>query len=291
MTLVNDKSFPMLQYLIADNIHSPEVSAIFSTRNGGVSGLTPGTEHFCSLNLKINSKREDESNVAQNFRIVASSQGFTAGDIIGLRQMHTDKVIAVDKEVAWRCLSGFLRQRQTPAKALAETRPHYKLGEADALVTNVKGVLLSVSVADCVPILLYDSINGSIGAVHAGWRGTLAQIGTKTVQYMGKLYGTNPAYVKAAIGVCCYEVDTGFYEQFHDIHGKAINEFFILKHGEKPYCNLSAMNKAFLVEAGVPEQNIDMSGLCTMCNPGLFYSYRRSGDKRGAMAAFIGMRP
>jgi len=275
MTLANDKIFHGLQYLTADNIHSPEVCAIFTTRNGGVSGLTPGTGHFRSMNLKINSKREDESNVAQNFRIMALSQGFSADDVVGLWQKHTDKVIAVDD-------------------ALAETRPHYKLGEADALVTNIKGVLLSVSIADCVPILLYDEVNGAIGAVHAGWRGTLAQIGTKAVQHMSKLYGSNPADIKAAIGaaigVCCYEVGVDFYEQFRSVYGVAIDRFFILNRGTKPYCNLTAMNKSFLVDAGVPAQSIDMAGLCTMCNPGLFYSHRRSGDMRGAMAAFIGMK-
>lgn len=66
MTLTNDMTFPQLQYLTADNINSPEVSAIFTKRNGGVSGITPETEHFRSLNLQFNSERDTYLNVAKN---------------------------------------------------------------------------------------------------------------------------------------------------------------------------------------------------------------------------------
>lgn len=275
MTLTNDMTFPQLQYLTADNINSPEVSAIFTTRNGGISGKTPETEHFRSLNLQFNSERDTYLNVAENYRIVASSQGFKAEDVMSLWQKHTDKIIVVDKKIA-------------------ESRPHYKIGEADALITNIKGVLLSIRISDCVPILLYDSVNGAIGAIHAGWKGTLLQIGKKTLQSMSKLYGTDPIYIHAAIGaaigVCCYEVGLDLYGQFRNEYGEAIDKFFEFKKGTKPYFNLSALNKSFLIEAGIPEQNIDMSEMCTMCNPELFYSHRRSGEKRGSMAAFIGMK-
>ena len=265
-----------LQYLTANNIHSPQVSAIFTTRNGGVSGMTPETEHLYSLNLKLNSKSDTNANVAENHRIIAASQGFNADDIMSLSQIHSDKIIAVDK-------------------AIVDSRPYNSLGEADALVTNIKGILLSVRVADCVPILLYDHANEAIGAVHAGWRSTFMQIGAKTIARMRELYGTNPANIKAAIGPsikgCCFEVGTDFYEQFCAEYGKIIDKFFHAKPGEKPYCHLDAMNKSFLVEAGVPAPNIDTSDLCTQCNPQLFYSHRRSGEKRGAMAGFIGMKP
>ena len=275
MKLVSDKIFRQFQYLAPDNIHSPDVAAIFTTRNGGVSGMTPGTEKFRSMNLQFNSTRDDFGNVAENCKIAASSQGFCADDIICLRQKHTDQIIAVDKKIA-------------------ESRPHFELAEADALVTNIKGVLLSVYTADCVPILLYDSFTGSIGAVHAGWRGTFTKIAAKTVRLMSELYKTNPQNIQAAIGpaigLCCYEVDKNFYGQFRQEYGDTIDEFFLINPSNKPKCDLKAMNKSFLCEAGLIEANIDMSELCTMCNPELFYSHRRSGIERGTMAAFIGMR-
>jgi len=260
---------------MADNINAPSVSAIFTTRNGGVSGTTPETDHFSSLNLKINSDGDTHANIAENYRIIATSQGFSSDDIMSLWQRHTDKIVVVDKTIA-------------------DSRPHDKLGEADALITNIKGVLLAVCIADCVPILLYDNANGAVGAIHAGWRGTFAQIGAKTVKLMHKQYGTNPADIQAAIGaaigVCCFEVGVDLHAQFRMEYGESIDEFFNFNHGAKPHCDLTAMNKSFLIKAGVPAQNIDMSELCTMCNPKLFYSHRRSGEKRGTMAAFIGMK-
>ena len=275
MTLTNDKNFPQLQYLTADNINSAEVSAIFTTRNGGVSGTTPETAHFHSLNLQLNSEKDACSNIAENYRIAAVSQGFTADDVVCVSQKHTDKVIAIDE-------------------ASAKIRPQDKIEEADAVITNIKGVLLSVRVADCVPILLYDGENGAIGAVHAGWRGTFMQIGAKTVRRMNELYGTNPAGIRAAIGaaigVCCYEIGMDLYERFYKEYGESVDEFFQTKQGENPYFNLKAINKSFLIKAGVPEKNIEVSELCTKCNPELFYSHRRSGEKRGLMAAFIGMK-
>jgi len=275
MPLTNDHGFNNLQYLTADNIHSPKVAAIFSTRNGGVSGTTPETEYLHSMNLQLNPQVDSPANTEENHRIIAASQGFNENDIMNLWQRHTDKVIAIDK-------------------TQAESRPHTNLGEADAVITNIEGILLAIRVADCVPILLYDSANNAIGAVHAGWRGTFTQIGAKTVKEMCTQYGTNPANIKAAIGpaigVCCFEVGADFYEQFHNEYGDAINEFFKLEHGRKPHCNLALMNMSFLINAGVCSQNIDISALCTMCNPKLFYSHRRSGEKRGTMAAFIGMK-
>ena len=228
-----------------------------------------------SLRHKLAQSFRNIHYTTENYKIIAASQGFNAEDVMSSWQKHTDKIIAIDRD-------------------LAANRLYDKLGEADAIVTNITGVLLSVRIADCVPILLYDSANEAIGAVHAGWRGTLMQIGVKTVQHMNGLYGTNLANIRAAIGpaigVCCYEVGMDLYEQFRKKYGEAMDKFFHKTTGKNPYCDLSAMNKSFLIEAGIPEQNIEVSELCTMCNPELFYSHRRSGERRGAMAALIGMK-
>jgi len=276
MAYVNDKSFSDLQYITADNIHEPKVTAIFATRNGGVSGQTPETRHLHSLNLKFDTDGESNENVSENYKIIASSQGFSLGDVIGLRQGHTDNVLVVDS-------------------VAEQSRTFCLLDEvADAVVTNIKGVLLSVRTADCVPILLYDNQNDAIGAIHAGWRGTFAQIGAKAIRRMTELYGTEPANIKAAIGpavgVCCYDVDVNFYEKFRNQFGDRIDKYFVAPHGSKPHCDLKRINEALLVKAGVQIRNIDVSDLCTACNPKLFYSHRISGEKRGTMASFIGMK-
>ena len=275
MTLVNDKTYQKLQYITADNIHSPNVTAIFTTRNGGVSGTTPDSEYYRSLNMRLDSEKDSQTNVTENYRIVTSSQGFTADGVLSLNQKHNDSIIVVDEDI--------IKSRTDPV-----------IGEADAMLTNIRGVMLSIRIADCVPILLYDSANGVIGAVHAGWHGSYKQIVAKAVRLMKERYGIDLNNIQAAIGpaigVCCYEVGTDLYERFQKELGGKTDRFFKVEPGKKPFLDLKEMNKSFLIEAGIPERNIEVSELCTMCNPELFYSHRRSGEKRGTMAALIGMR-
>ena len=147
MTLINDASFPGFQYVTADNIHSSKVSAIFSTRNGGFSGQTPETEYLRSMNLSLrfSPEEEDYGNVRKNYDVIMSSQGFDFKNLVTLRQRHTNNVIVVDESV-------IESNRNNPSgfnRLLSEA--------ADALITNIKGLLLSVRTADCVPILLYDT--------------------------------------------------------------------------------------------------------------------------------------
>jgi len=283
MTLVNDANFPRLQYLTADTIHSPKVSAIFSTRNGGVSGQTPETKYLQSMNLSLRFSpgEEDYGNPEQNYKIIMSSQGFDFSKLVTLRQRHTDNIVVVDEAVVESNRSnpfGFNRLFET----------------ADALVTNIKGLLLSVRTADCVPILLYDPKTQAIGAVHSGWRGTLAAIGSKTVKRMAETYGSHPENIKAAIGPaigpCCFEVGFDVHESFVAEHRENINRFFTIKPEGRPHCDIKSINKGFLLEAGILEKNIEISNMCTKCNPDLFYSARYSGGKYGLLASFIGMK-
>ena len=259
MRLVNDKNFETLKYFTADNIHSSDVTGIFTT-----SGL----------NFGLVDEKDDEA--TEGYKMITSSQGFREDAVVGLWQKHSDSITAVDE-------------------ATVDALSAYSLSEqGDALVTDVKGVLLSIRIADCAPILFYDGKNKAVGAVHAGWRGAFAQIGPKTIKRMTELYGTNPADIKAsigpAIGVCCYEVSFDFYENFIQEYGDAACKFFVLAPDKKPHFNLKAMNESFLIDAGIPASNIEVSELCTMCNPDLLHSYRRDGDKSGRLAAFIGMR-
>jgi hypothetical protein len=250
MKLITDTTFPNLQYITAENIHSPQVSAVFSTRNGG-----------------------------ENYKTLISCQGFEFENLVTLEQKHTANIVVVDEDAIGN-------RRRLDCINLNEA--------ADALITNIKGLLLSVRTADCVPILLYDPYTKSVGAVHAGWRGTLAKIGPKTVKRMAGVYGTNPKDIKAAIGPaigpCCFEVGFEVRDSFLTEHGTGIAEFFSIKLNNKPYCDIKSINKAFLTEAGIPDKNIEVSDFCTKCSPDLFYSYRYSGGRHGLMANFIGLK-
>lgn len=150
-------------------------------------------------------------------------------------------------------------------------------GEGDALVTSLAGVPLSVRTADCYPILLADERNHAVAAVHAGWRGTAAQIVIRTLEEMHRLYGTEAADAYAAIGPgigeCCYEVGADVARQF----------------GLEPAgrIDLAAINRRQLLDAGVAEHRIDVLGGCTKCDAYLFHSYRRDHLAAGRMVSYI----
>jgi YfiH family protein len=206
---------------------------------------------------------------AENHKAIAESLGFCAENICGVNQVHSDGIVLAD----------------VPAEK--------NRADADAMITNKKGILISVRTADCVPILLYDAKNHAVAAIHAGWRGTFLQIAQKTICRMTQEFGTHPQNLRAAIGsaigICCYNVDENFHSQFKNEFGEKIEKFFSL-FSEKIFCDLISMNKFFLTEAGILEKNILASNLCTKCNPHLFFSHRLSGKNRGTMTAFTGVK-
>lgn len=135
------------------------------------------------------------------------------------------------------------------------------LGEGDALVTNLPGLALSVRTADCYPILLADARHRAVAAIHAGWRGTAAQIVIKALEKMESEFGTEPDHTFAAIGpgigVCCYEVGEDVSKQF----GFAV----------RTPLDLGSENRKLLESAGVPAQNIQALDVCTFCDAERFF--------------------
>jgi len=152
-------------------------------------------------------------------------------------------------------------------------------GEGDALLTNCPGLRLSVRTADCYPILLADSKNRAVAAVHAGWRGAADEIVVKSIAKMRTQFGTSPADIVAAIGpgigVCCYEV------------GAEVAQLFGLEGAGR--VDLAAANRCQLIDAGVEEQHIDVLGGCTSCDAARFYSFRREKEQAGRMISYIGL--
>lgn len=160
--------------------------------------------------------------------------------------------------------------------------------DCDALITNVKGVVLNVLTADCVPILLYDKEKDVVAAVHAGWKGTKAQIVSKTVDKMTEVYGCDPKEIIAAIapsiGRCCYEVGEDVAEHFFNMP-----EGFTSKGG-KYMLDLPFINKQQLLDAGLQENNIEMSHTCTACDVERFFSYRKEQGCSGRFMSMIGIK-
>lgn len=243
----------------------------FPTRAGGVSASP-----FDSLNLG-RAVGDDPAAVDENHRRLAAALGLGALPLVTVKQVHGDRVV-----------------HAAPGKGgpeLRETRAGEPLAgevEADALVAAA-GVALGVRVADCVPILLHDPITGASAAVHAGWRGTVAQIVAKTVAILADEYGARPASIRAAlgpaIGPCCFEVGADLAARFASdpAFGPAT-----VRGGEgQPRVDLFAANRRLLEAAGVSAHHIEQVGECTSCRPDLFFSHRRDAGRTGRHLAVI----
>lgn len=165
------------------------------------------------------------------------------------------------------------------------------LMETDALITNEAGLCLAVMSADCVPILIYDEVNGAVAAIHSGWRGTVAKILEKTLQAMNVRYGTRGEDIIAGIGpsVCqdSYEVGDEVVESINSSFKNAA-ELLVATSPGKAKLDLWKANKTQLVDFGVREARIEISDLCTVKNNRHFFSARK-GDS-GRFAAGIMLR-
>lgn len=184
-----------------------------------------------------------------------------------------------------------IRAGATPLEAYADTP------DADAIVSDVAGLALSVLVADCVPILLADRRGGVAAAVHAGWRGTAAGIVGATIDAMYREFRADPGAIVAAIGPsirpCCYEVGEELREAFQR-EGHAAEDvarWFSTIETEDGQGSLrldvAQSNRDQLHAAGVDAANIFDCGYCTKTFSDTFDSFRADGERAGRMAAII----
>ena len=161
---------------------------------------------------------------------------------------------------------------------------------ADAVVTRTPGVRLGVRTADCLPILLADPETGSLGAVHAGWRGTAKWIAKRTIETMASLYGTRPENIYAvlgpSIGACCYEVRADVVDAFNRM-GHPIRDFITPKTADSWSLNLRGLNERQLSDSGVSLLHMSSVGECTACHPEMFPSYRRDGASENRIYSVI----
>jgi polyphenol oxidase len=147
--------------------------------------------------------------------------------------------------------------------------------------------LLLQRFADCVPIFFADSNGGAVGLAHAGWRGTVQNVGAATVRALEASYGTKPgdlvAGIGPSIGPCCFEVGNEVAEQFGEMPD------VILNIGEKPRIDLWEANRRALVNAGVSPNAIEVSRICTRCRQTDYFSPRALGYPAGRFGGLIGL--
>lgn len=243
--------------------HQPQIFTSFSnliaaqsTRHGGVSPAP-----YQSLNLGLFTN-DESSNVQENRRRFFSSLDVEEYQVAGSFQVHQDQVKVVEVPGQW---DGF-----------------------DALITRQKEVFLTVTIADCVPVLLYDPVQQAVAAIHAGWRGTVAQVVVKTLREMERQYQTKPANCLAFIGTCIdgdhYEVGLEVAEHFSALQKKWRPD------RQKFYVDLKKANLDQLQSQGVQPKNIETSPYCTVADNDTFFSHRKEKGTTGRMLAVIGMK-
>ncbi len=242
-------SLPLFQF---ENLSAiPGVVHAVSTRAGGVS------EGRCeSLNVSY-TVGDADANVDENLRRVADAVGAEPDSFVWPYQVHGRAVTVVDASTP-------LRER------------------CDALITRTPGKTLLMRYADCTPVLLADSRQQAVAAVHAGWRGSAVRAAAAAVEAMIERFGSRPqdivAGVGPAIGPCCYEVG-------EDVHRAFADRPQLFAQGR---LDLWESNRLALVEAGVPEENVEVAGICTQCQSDRFFSHRANdGQPAGRFAALI----
>lgn len=155
------------------------------------------------------------------------------------------------------------------------------LGEGDGIVTDARGVPLAITVADCVPVLLFDPVRHVIAALHAGRAGTAMGMARVGVGRMVTDYGVRPGDIRAVIGPsagpCCYEVSESL--------GRECAAQGVVARG--CYLDLWETNALQLAGAGVKDAHIEISGCCTICTE-RFHSYRREGGRARNLAVIMG---
>ena len=242
----------------------------FSVRAGGHS-----PQPFDSLNLS-GSEGDTAANVRRNLAVFSEAVGIDPERIVFAHQIHEDRIQLV-------------------------TSPRSDPQEADAMIAAEPGVFVAVKTADCLHILLLDPERQVIAVVHAGWKGTVLRITRKVLRRLTLEFGTDPADLLVAlgpvIGPCCYTVDETVIVPFQQAFPcperflKSSGSAATLGRGPGYYrMDIPGANRFELMAQGVREINIHDVGLCTACNPELFFSHRRDRGLTGRHIAVVGFR-
>lgn len=257
-----------IEYVSVASWLSNGVDIAFSSRLGGCS-----TGPYESLNMGLHVE-DNPLHVIENRRRYLSIFNLQLEDSICCEQVHGNHVMVVDEKDRSKGIISY----DTAIKS------------CDGLITNVPGLNLLAFFADCYPLYFYDPDHRAIGLSHAGWKGTMGQIGKKTIEAMASEYGTLASsllvFIGPGIADCCFRIDADLAnkvsEEFSDLHDIIFNK------GPSHNWNLQETNKQLMMKQGVCEENIICCPLCTCCE-NKFFSYRREHGRTGRMAALIAL--
>ena len=248
----------LLEYNTSYNIRA------FSTYRG------KGSDNYAEFNI-THYCGDTEEHIAKCRLELCKELGIKDNCLILPRQTHDNKVICIDRE--------FTEQSKEEQTAL--------LHGMDAIITDLPQTCIGISTADCIPILLYDDTQRVIAAVHAGWRGTVAEIAKECIHTMCNNYGCRATDIKAiiapGISIDAFEVGDEVYEKFAEAEFpmEKISKRYPAEQGEKWHIDLWEANRLLMIDAGIKENNITITGICTYTNHEDFFSARRLGINSG----------
>ena len=253
-------------------MNPPQPDAAFHWRHEPW-GLALGCRALDRAAQHLFTSRQLELPDLESWRLATASLGSTPDRLMRVKQVHGSSVRV-------------LKRGEVPEDA-CQQRPH-----ADAIASNHAGLVLAVMVADCVPILIVDPVRGAAAAVHAGWRGTCAQVAPAAIAVMQREFGTDPADALAAIGPSVgpddYEVGDSLIDAFAKAgHSAHLIERWFVRTNAKPHLDLWRANADQLAASGLRRDRIFTCGLSTVAHRSVFESYRVDGDRAGRMAGLI----
>jgi polyphenol oxidase len=230
----------------------PQIRYGMSTRLGGVSPEPFGM----NLSFRVG---DESGNVERNRVRFFGSLGFDPRSLAIPHQCHSNVVQIVNQAGDYE--------------------------SCDGLVTNATGLPLVITIADCMPIVLFDPKKAVLAHVHAGWRGSEGRITKKAVDIMEQQFGVSSrdivAFLGPSAGVCCYEV------------GREVSDAFAPEDSEmrngRIFLDLKKANVSQLRQCGIQSANIEVSTQCTICGSDLFHSYRRDRERSGRMMAVVSL--
>ncbi|MGE5680991.1 MAG: peptidoglycan editing factor PgeF [Bacillota bacterium] len=251
VSIRNKKTMVIITSLIFRQF--PELIFGLSTKKGDDTTVP----FYFNLSLSVGDNPE---NVKKNRQEFYGGLGLAENKVVLQKQTHSDICTYVDKPGL--------------------------IGESDAMITDIKGLGLGISVADCTPVFLFDRKNKVIAAIHSGWRGTQKKIVLKTLRKLKDMYNSAPediyAYIGPSINQKNYEVGREVALQFESEYSVPSGEKFLL--------DVRKANSDMLLNYGIPKKQIQISRLCTYEDDDILHSYRRDGAASGRHLGIIALK-
>jgi len=298
-----EQHYQQLRFLQFHHLSAyPELVHGVFTRHGGTS---PAPYHSLNTTHSIlREKRDAVENVLQNRRLVLEALDIADSPCVTLWQIHGADVHVYEPDAPWRSdwsSASYFQPGWTP-----ET-----IRKGDAIITQTRGMALTMSFADCTPLLFYDPVQHVIGIAHGGWRGTARGVTLTTIEAMQQRFGSHIEDIHAAIGPtigeCCYEVseevraiflgranfdEDPIAERFRPLLREAASFGIVQENGRDSLrLNLQETHRRLLLLAGLRPEHIEAANICTGCNTADFFSHRKENGQTGRFPVTIMLRP